>query len=287
MMTGLHRETVYLKKMSKWLSNLVTPLLILLGTILLTAALRGPIDEMANQNRLKATIELAPWISKIEPSEIPIGSDNALDLIMERTQQSTGLLGVARLNLENESGKKVSNISFDLAKYRKTDAVIIDKDQHVTTIINPNKIKIDDLSPGDSVTIIIWGSFSTYELKDNFKSYSSEGEFRTEFFWPENQGIENDLGFLSIVDNFIWYGGSISAILLIIILGAGWSQYYEYSKFLLTYPRAYQAERNRFWENPKDFSPDITLISEKHFKPHALYGNPNEEITSEEDLPKP
>lgn len=267
--------------MSKWLSNLVTPLLILLATSLITAVVKGPIDEMANQNRLKAEVELAPWIDKIETRDEPSNPDEQTASILGRVMQSTGNLGVARINLENDSGKQVSNISFEMPGYQKSEAVMINKDRELTKLPDPTKVRIPDMNPGDKITVIIWGSFSTYNFKEDFKSYSSEGQFRTSYFWPENQGFESDSTIDAILSGFVWIGGSVSAILLVIILGIGWSQHAEFIKLLLTYPKAYQLEKARFWEDPRKFSPDWNLLNEKHYKPHALLGEPNDELALE------
>lgn len=264
--------------MSKWLSNLVTPLLILLGTTIITALAKGPIDEVANQNRLKAEIELAPWIDTSKPSDDPLDVEERTASIIARVMQSTGNLGIARVNLENDSGKLVTNISFEIPSHQKSRAIMLNKDREIVNIPDPGKIIIPDMSPGDKITVLVWGSFHTYRFRDDFKSYSSEGRFRANYFWPENQGFDSDSTIDAILSGFVWIGGTVSAILLVIILGIGWAQHSEFIKLLLTYPKAYELEKARFWENPRKFSPDWNLLNEKHYKPHALFGEPNESV---------
>jgi hypothetical protein len=272
--------------MGKWLSNLVTPLLVLFVASLITAVAKGPIDELANQNRLKAQVELAPWIDK---AEAKVNSSDLADptaSIMSRVAQSKDSLGVARVNLENDSGQTVSDISFQFPAYSKTSAIMLDKDHNISDVSKLDQIDGPDMAPGDKVTFILWGTVSTYKIQEDFASYSSEGRFRTTFFWPENQGFESDDDFLAIVDGLIWIVGTVSAVLLLAILGIGWAQHSEYIKLLLTYSKAYRMEEARFWENPRKFSPDWNLINENHYKPHALLGEPTGKADPEEKLPE-
>jgi hypothetical protein len=271
--------------MSKWISNLITPLLILLGTTLITALLRGPIDEMANQSRLKAEVELSPWIDRSgDDARKGASTDETVDNFMSRYMQSSGNLGVARVNIQNDSSKAVTNISFQLPEHRDAEAIMLDKEHEIVKLPKSDNIKIPDMQPGDKVAIIVWATFSTYQFKEKFLSYSSEGKFRTTFLWPENQGFDNGSTLSGIIDGFIWIGGSISAVLLVCILGIGWSSHWEYIKLIFTYSKAYEAEKKRYWENPKKFSPDWTLMSEKYYRPHALFGDPDNPDGSSDPL---
>lgn len=265
--------------MNKFLSNLVNPLLVLLAGTFITAFLRDPIDEIANQNRLKATVELAPWIQKIDEADKTSNSNERFEMILQRVWQSRGYLGVARLNLENSSKKRISNISFDIPGDPKTEAIIIRNGEFTSRFKNPNQIKIGDMLPGDNISVLVWGSYNTFYFKDEFKSYSSEGPFRTQFFWPEDQGIDREDYIYNIVELLIWSVGSVSIILLLAITGIGWYQHWEYNKLLLTYRKAYEMERERFWSNPKKFTPDASLINEKFYRPHQLLGEPDNQTT--------
>lgn len=269
--------------MGKWLSNLLTPLLILLATLVVTALMKGPIDEMANQGRLKAEVELAPWIDVAGVGK-SIEKSNEAGGVIPSVLYSADSLTVARVRLLNESPKKVTNISFELPSYDKKTAVIISKDGKFDEIKYRNDIfTIPDMNPGDKFTIIVLGNFTTYNLTEKFKSFSSEGRFRTQFYWPDNQGFESQGQFSKILDSVIWIGGTASVVLLIIILGIAFSQHSEYIKMLMIHKRAYKLESDRFWSDPRKFTPDWNLVSEKHYKDHALFGVPSDKKTCVED----
>lgn len=262
--------------MNKLLSSLVTPLLVLLATSLIGALVKGPIEEIANQNRLQAEIMLAPWVEKVEPDKPSDRLDDQTASIFSHSNLFMSGFGVARVALKNNSSKAVSNISFELPSNDQQEAIFIVDGKRTQKISNPKKINIPNMNPGDEIFVFIWGTFMTYEFKEDFKSYSSEGKFRTNFLWPENQGFESGSTFERIAGTVIWYAGTSSAILLIIIMSVAWSQSGEYIKLLFTYPKAYEIEKARFWENPRTFSPDWVLLAEKHFKPHLLFGEPND-----------
>jgi hypothetical protein len=274
--------------MGKLLSNLITPLILLLLTSLMLAFVRSPIDEFANENRIKAEVELA---ASIEPLEAEDDIAGLIESGLEKSHidQILGSLGFARVTLHNDSSQTVTNISFELPEISFSQGYLLAAGNEPIALANGGRITIPDMEPGDRVFVAAWGTFPTYDLEDDFESFSSEGPFRTEFYLPESQDLGDDTLLNDIFDFLIWGVGTVSALLLLVIAGVAWSQHFEFLKLLLTYPRAYEAERSRFWEDPRKWKPDWQLLNEKHYRPHDLFGDPDDVLVEDkpEDRPSP
>ncbi len=261
--------------MGKFVSSLVTPLILLLLTSLLLAFVRDPIDDYASQNRLKAEVELAASIEPLESRE-DVSDLIETGLVVSSIDQILGSLGFARVVLRNDSSETVTKISFELPEISFSRGYLLVAGEEPIELAKGGRIRVPDMEPGDSVFIAAWGSFPTYKLEEDFKSFSSEGSFRTEFYVPESQGFGDDTFLEDVFDFLIWGVGTVSALLLLGIAGIAWAQHLEFLKLLLTYPRAYEAEKSRFWEDPRNWKPDWQLLNEKHYKPHELFGEPGE-----------
>ena len=259
--------------MGKIVSSLVTPLVLLLLTSLLLAFVRDPIDEFANQSRIKAEVELA---ASYETSESP---DEIISLIEEGQLTSSfyqmfDSLGFARVVLRNDSNETVTNISFKLPDRSFSRGYLLRPGEEPIALSDGGRIRVPDMEPGDSIYVAAWGSFPPRNLEEDFESFSSEGPFRTEFYLPVSQDFDDDTLLNNVFDFLIWGVGTVSALLLLAIAGIAWAQHFEFLKLLLTYPRAYETERSRFWSNPRKWKPDWQLLNENHYKPHGLFGEP-------------
>jgi hypothetical protein len=259
--------------LSKWLSNLITALVILAATSALGAVLKGPIDEWVNENRLKAQVQLAPWFAKPtlaaarqSGKDVPSSDREILDELLENLSKispsgANDDFGVARVNVENSSSKKVTDINFRLdSPYGEQEFIIIDSDGKASELSKSNRIIIPDMNPGDRITVYLWGNYSKYLFSDRFKTYSSEGKFRVAFEWPEAKEFEYQSGIARFLDDYatdiaIWTSILLMFLFLIMNHVSG-----EYIKVLMKYPAFYERESERYTQDPKKFSPDVSHI---------------------------
>lgn len=254
--------------MSKWLSNIITALVILTLTSVLGGFLKGPIDELSNQDKLKAQVQLAPWIEKPTPSRVEKSAvsnsreENHLDNVinnLKKLRYSTSDFGVAKIDIENSSGKKITDINIRLDEpYGPQESIVIDQNQHVLPLGDTDRIKIPDMSPGDRVTVFMWGGYSSYLFPERFKTYSSEGEFRVSFDWPKSKDEQYQSSISIFLDNYAGTIAIVSMLLLAISSLIGLNTYSEYVKHILEKREFYNAEKKSFAKDPKKFSPDFT-----------------------------
>lgn len=258
---------------NKWLSNIITTLVVLAMTSLVGALLKGPIDDLSSRNRLKAQVQLAPWINKPEkPSQTSKSDDNPktdkeiLDNLLKDlsnipyTVSSSDSFGVARTNIENDGSKVVTDINLRLdSPYGKEESVLIYNGK-MENLGEVDRISIPDMKPGDRVTIYMWGNFSSLILPDSIKTYSSEGSFRISYDWPQTQEFEYKSKISIFIDEWAESLGGFSIILLTVILGIYVGVFSDYVKNLFKSQASYESERERFLSDPKSFSPNIVGV---------------------------
>lgn len=256
--------------MGKWLSNIINALILLGLTTLLGALLKGPIDDLANRNRIKAQVQLSPWVEKpspeVEADEGNIDSDNPYREILNNLLEdlasngaSSDLYGLARINLENDSSNTVTDINFRMeGRDNDLDVHMIGADGRVAFSGETQRVQVPDMKPGDRVTVYVWGAFSEHLIRDNFKTYSSEGAFRTDYEWPDIQDFEysSTIGkaFDAVVD---WMLIFIVGLLLLFLFAINIFQE-KYLKGLLGNQSIYLHEKRRFEKEGDKFAPDIT-----------------------------
>lgn len=275
--------------MGKWLSNIIAALVILAATSLAGALLKGPIDELANQDRLKAQVQLSPWISKPEFSKNGAGEKirdgSTPDIKAELASPvASSLFDLARVSIENNGTKTVKNINFRMESIGESEA-IVEGEKYFQTYPNANKILIPDMKPGDRFSVYIWGKFTTYSIEDDFKSYSSEGSFLTTLDWPQSQDFQYGSWISQSLDEYAWPTFVITLVILAFGFGILLATLQEYIKTILIHKKAYKIERRRFLEDPKKFSPDIELTSQRHYQAHALFSGRAEKSEQEKASP--
>ena len=177
--------------MGKFVSSLVTPLILLLLTSLLIAFVRDPIEEFANQDRIKARVELAASIESVE-SQKEVSDRIETGLVFSSIDQILGSLSFARVVLRNDSSETVTDISFKLPEISFSRGYFMLAGEDPIELAQGGRIKIPDMEPGDIAFVAVWGVFPTYNLEEDFESFSSEGSFRTEFYVPESQDFRDD-----------------------------------------------------------------------------------------------
>ncbi|ARU15665.1 hypothetical protein [Croceicoccus marinus] len=255
--------------MSKWLTTVVTTLSILALTSLVGALLKGPIDKLANANRLSAHVELAPWIDRSviqelseKPVEPPKTSEEILadlELSMKEISLKSGAeFGVARVSIENASSRNVTDANFRVdRRYGEVEAFLIDADREALSLGEVDRVKLPDLAPGDRLTVYMWGNFSQYFFPESFRSYSSEGEFRTTFSWPEAQEFEYQSGIGRLLNEYAWTVFFLMVFILAVIFGLLAAVQDEYLKKMLKDDAFYMAEKRRYLSDPKKFAPQF------------------------------
>jgi hypothetical protein len=229
----------------KWFTNTIAALFILALTSLIGALLKSPIDGLANANRLNAEVLLSPWVpkpsfpaqaSRNEP--VVLGANNSKDLVesLEIKTSSIGDYGIAVMNVENGSSNDVKNINIRIDEtYISPDVLYIDASDRITLVGETNRIKLPDMSPGDRTKVYFWGNFSSYDIKNRFKTYSSEGPFRLVFEWAEIKDFEYNSIIGTFLDDYAWEIFIVNAVILIVGLTIAVSVQSDYIKGLLVF----------------------------------------------------
>jgi hypothetical protein len=250
--------------MGKWLGGLITTLIVLGLTTWVAALLKGPIDDWASQDRLRAEVQLSPWYERPVATPVRTFRHNkamidptaaAIAEAMVRTTDASDF-GLARLIVINESNKPVTNANVRLrSPYSASDAVIIGPNGKKAELHNVDRITIPDLNPGDRAVAFLWGDFSTYTFSDSFRTYSSEGRFRVTYDWPTAQDREYESWIGRTIDDYaeMFVAGCVALLLAMFgILAVVNTSYY---KLLLKDKNHYKEERRRFLAAPEKFEP--------------------------------
>jgi len=247
--------------MGKWFSNLVAALVLLALTTLLGALLKGPIDGIANQSRLTAEVQLSPWVPK--PDELDSSQDfvgrtitkkDARDLIEGLDYRISYLsdFGFAKMNIENGGADSVSDISVRVtSSIRKPQVIFVDANENIQIIGSTDRVKLPDMEPGDRITLFYWGRFNSYNVTERFKTYSSEGEFRISYEWPEARDFEYRSGLGQFLDDYAWTAFVIVCLAIVFLVSITLGMYQEYVKGLMVSPKLREDEAAKFLENPK------------------------------------
>ena len=249
--------------MGKWLGGIVTALILLALSSLLGAALKRPIDDWASSERLRAEIQLAPWIEKPQSaSNGQVKSKPDLVSIYQSISPSLDDFGVAKIIVSNEGKSVVTNVNFRMdSPYHRQDIAVLSPDADIKFFNNSGRVKLPDLNPGDKITVYMWNDmYSSHLFPRAFKSYSSEGSFRTTYDWPTNQQRTYDSGISKFLDDYAgWVAGISLSILFVLMVGV--AAYNEaYYKFILKNREFYEEEKVKFDEDPKKFKPNYTKI---------------------------
>ena len=182
--------------MGKWLGNLINVLLVLAVTTLLSALLKGPIDELVSGDHLTAEVQLSPWVP--QPSNLidqknkkPIDSlevSGIQDVIDYSVPASSSILQFAKITVTNGSSKIIQNgnIRFRSSDIPSIAVVSLESDKRIY-MKKPSRVNLPEMKPGDKVLIFAWfTALSTYDVDQIISTYSSQGKFRISYDWPSN-----------------------------------------------------------------------------------------------------
>lgn len=253
--------------MGKWFTGTVGALVLLALTSLIGAVLKGPIDEFVNESRLDAAIQLSPWVAKPDlgvagqknPASTETDDTDKLLRDLAIRQSSIGDYGIAVMNVENGSSGTVKEINVRLEpSYGTPEVMVIDPAGDVRNLGEVDRIRMPDMKPGDRAKIYVWDNFSTYDITDYFKTYSSEGEFRLNYAWAETREFEYRSSIGTFLDDYAWATFVAACVLLCVMVGIVCAVYTEYLKGLFVSPDLREEEANKFLADPKKFQIDST-----------------------------
>jgi hypothetical protein len=257
--------------MGKWISSVITALVVLAATSFAGALLKGPIDEIANRDRLKANIQLSPWTEKPDFAQIEKNEEGNKKNNFPEIPSYRSLFSLATVNIENNGSKIVDKISIRIDDEEDLEGVIFTSSGQRIVINDTDKLNIPDMKPGDRASVYLWGTFSSHTFMDEFRTFSSEGSFSKTIDWPSSQEYIYDSWISKFLDQYAWTIFVGVLFVLVAVLGILAASYLEYVKLILVHGKAYQAESKRFWEDPKKFTPDIELTNQRHYQAHALF----------------
>lgn len=252
--------------MGKWFSNTIAGLVILALTSLLGALLKAPIDGLANPNRLSAEVQLAPWVpkpalldGKNDPQPIVLEGKSSEEITdrLNFGQSAIADFGFSRIKIENGSSNAVKNINIRLrSSYRSAEVAYVDTNRSIHIVGKTDRVLLPDMNPGDQTTVFLWGSFNEYNIKDYFRTFSSEGEFRLRYEWPEIKDFEYQSFIGNALDEYAWTVFTIISVVLIIFLMIALAVYNDYIKGLMVSEELRRDEVRKFLLNPKKFQMD-------------------------------
>ena len=251
--------------MGKWFSGVVTALVLLLLTSLVGALLKGPIDGLANPNRLNAAVQFSPWTEKptfadgnnATAKEVVITGKDSTELVkkLEFKQSAMEDFGLAVMKIENSGSGVVKEINIRLKEsYKRPQVVFIDPTDNVHIIGESDRLKLPDMNPGDRTTVYLWGNFSPYLAENYFKTYSTEGDFRLSLEWPEVNEFQYNSFIGNLLNDYAWTVFVITSILLLIIFGIGLALYSEYLKGIFVSVKLRSEEARKFRADPDAFN---------------------------------
>lgn len=254
--------------MGKWFSNTIAALVVLALTSLLGALLKAPIDGLANPNRLSAEVQLVPWVAKpalldtkTDPQPVVLEGKTSEEIVEQLSfgQSALSDFGMARIIIENGSSNIVKNINIRLrSSYRDTAVVFVDTNRNVNIVGETDRVSLPDMAPGDQTTVFMWGTFSEYNIENYFRTFSSEGEFRLRYEWPEIRNFEYHSWIGSFLDEYAWTVFVVSSTLTLFGLLFGTAITTEYVRGIFVDDELRQKEIQKFLENPKKFQMDYT-----------------------------
>lgn len=263
--------------MGKWFNGIFTALVLLTATSMLGALLKGPIDNLASQSRLKAEVQLSPWYPK--PTKDSDKKDQSgkktdttkaeqdLTNIVQKiaaNSPSSGDFQFARIIITNESSKPITNANLRIdAPWTPEIAVLVDVNGKSTEFEGPDRIIIPDTKPGDRITVFMWGSYyNSISFPDAIHTYSSEGKFRIRYDWPKYSQDQYDSQIGQFIDDWAGIVAMIGTVLIVAVLGVYAVVSSNYYKALLKSEKFCWAERNRFEADPKKFKPSFDKAEE-------------------------
>lgn len=248
--------------MGKWLSNIITALVLLALTSLVGALVKSPIDGLANPSRLNAEVQLMPWVPRpeelnqenLEPFVLSKDDIDQLVRTLEFRSSAISDFGLARMIIENGGSHKVTNVNIRVdSRFSDPAIVFLDAERNVHVLGETTRVRLPDMGPGDRIEAYFWGSFNKYNSDEIFQTYSSEGQFRMSYEWPEIRDFEYRTGIGIFLDEYAWTIFVVICVLLILMLLVVISVYSDYHKGLFVSKSLYREERRKFKENPKKF----------------------------------
>ncbi|MDF0489190.1 hypothetical protein PX554_13700 [Sphingomonas sp. H39-1-10] len=240
--------------MGKWVGGILTTLIVLALTTWVAALLKGPIDDWASRDKLRAEVQLSPWYEK--PNRLSNKPDSLKQVGIWKSLDDDGNFGVARLLVTNESNKLISDVNVRLLSPWFFEDVLVTKiDGHDKSFHNVKRIILPDMRPGDKIVVMMWGPFASFTFPSVFRTYSSEGAFRITYSWPANEEYQFRSSLSRALDEYASYFITTLVIFIIILLIITLVAHEQYYKKLLKKKSYYKVERARYLLDPNKFSP--------------------------------
>lgn len=230
--------------------------------------------DLFSRDRLTARFEAGPWVAKpqLPDGESQQSYDENNDVgsavkFLGNTLSSKNPDGkwyeLAKLTIKNESKKDITGIRIRYSGVEMPELLVVpEKTDNSYYIKSTNDVSLPDMKPGDTAIVYQWDNFSSILVEDSIDTYSSEGDFRINYEFPQTVSTNFAGWFISGIIDHIWLIINALSITIFILLMIQKDTIDLYYKKLLRDDDFYIDERVRYESDKDKFSPQLNDLAD-------------------------